>query len=732
MFLTNIAIAGALGVSAKVYRDASRKKEKPWTALAVKMNKKPKKSAILARTLSRRPNEERISPSLSESGEAPLAKGKRLISDVVKVFNGSERQEQQQAISTSEELETSELERKINRNLYLSGVIMGLTLYPPLRLVGAAAILYTSTPFFSRAYQDLRTGRITTYVGDAVWLFGALATGHLFLASFVAVLVNGTLKVILKTEDHSRKKLTNVFNQQPRHVWIRHEDDERQIPFEAVNVGDVVVVHAGEVIPVDGTVQTGLAMVDQRMLTGEAQPVEKADGDQIFATTLLLSGRLYITVEQAGNETIAAQIGHILDNTIDYRETLKARGQSIADKWYPMTLAATGLSFLSLGPIAALAVLSVPFAYDMRLFGPFSVLSFLQIFSQRGILIKDGRTLESLQQVDTMVFDKTGTLTLEQPEVRQLYAFNGLDEATLLTYAATAEYRQPHPIAKAILSAAEKEGLSLLSISDGTYEVGYGIQATIGADVIKVGSARFLTQEGIVLPEETKRIANNAQEQGFSLVYVAINQQFSGIIELQPRIRPEAKEVIRQLRAKNIELYIISGDHEQPTRRLAQELGIDNYFAETLPENKADLVKQLRDQGKFVCFVGDGINDSIALKTANVSISLRGASSAAIDNAQIILMDGTLNKLNDLFEIALDFEQQMQTNFAFSVVPSLICIGGVFFLHFGLWAGMAVYNISRFIGLANTMSPLMKYENKTSDPLVLNDDRLGWAEPTKA
>jgi Cu2+-exporting ATPase len=191
---------------------------------------------------------------------------------------------------------------------------------------------------------------------------------------------------------------------------------------------------------------------------------------------------------------------------------------------------------------------------------------------------------------------------------------------------------------------------------------------------------------------------------------VGVDNQLAGILEMHPTIRLETVEVIQAMKQRGMTLYIISGDHESPTRRMAETLGIDYYFAEVLPENKADLVKQLREENRFVCFVGDGINDTIALKSAQVSISLKGASSAATDTAQIIFMDGTLNHLESLFQFADEFEETMQRNLAISIVPGIIIIGGVYLLHFGIAAGMGVSYLGAFAGLGNVLWPLVKHQ----------------------
>ena len=319
----------------------------------------------------------------------------------------------------------------------------------------------------------------------------------------------------------------------------------------------------------------------------------------------------------------------------------------------------------------------------MRTIAPLSILNFLRFASQSNILIKDGQAMERLKQVDAIVFDKTGTLTLEQFQVKKLYACNGFSQDTVLAHAAIAEYRQTHPIALAIIAAARARGFRMPKVEEGRYEVGYGVKVALENRIIRVGSERFMILEGIAIPAEIRTIQAEGYAEGNSLIIVAIDDRVAGIIALQATIRPEAKQVIHQLRQRNLSIYIMSGDQEQPTQNLAEELGIDNYFANRLPEDKALMVEALQNQGKKVCFIGDGINDSIAMQKASVSVSLRGAATLATDTAQIVLMDEDLAHLPLLLDIADRFDENMKKNLMISIVPGAICIGGVFLLGFG-------------------------------------------------
>ena len=362
-----------------------------------------------------------------------------------------------------------------------------------------------------------------------------------------------------------------MFRQQPNNVWVLVEGVEVEIPFEQLKVGDTVVVDAGGLIPADGTITDGMASINQHLLTGESQPAEKGVGDPVFASTVVMSGRIYIQVEKAGEESIVAQIGQILNNTADLKSAMQLRTEVMADKTVLPTLAVSGLSLPFIGPNGAAAILNAHFKYKMGIVAPVGILNYLNLMSQNHILIKDGRTLDLLNQVDTVVFDKTGTLTEEQPYVGNIYTCSEYDENAVLTYAAAAEHKQTHPIARAIQKEAE---------------------------------------------------------------------------------------------------------------------------------------------GKFVCYVGDGINDAIALKKSQVSVSMRGASTVATDTAQIVLMDGSLNQLVRLFDIAREFKANMNVGFMTLLVPTIVGIAGAVFLHFGLAHTIILGYGGLTVGVLNGMRPMLKNQRK--------------------
>jgi Cu2+-exporting ATPase len=297
---------------------------------------------------------------------------------------------------------------------------------------------------------------------------------------------------------------------------------------------------------------------------------------------------------------------------------------------------------------------------------------------------------------------------LDQPYVSHIHVFGQLDEATLLAYAAAAEDRQTHPIARAIVDAAKRRGMALPSIGVARYEIGYGIQVEIDGHLVQVGSERFMAMTGVVVPGAAQLLQADTHDRGHSLVMVAVDDELVGALELEPMVRPEARAVVEALQRRNVEVYVISGDHEEPTRQLARELGVEHYFANVLPADKAKHVERLQGAGRHVCFVGDGINDSIALKRAQVSVSLRGATTVATDTAQVVLMSATLEHLPSLFALAQQFDANMKAGLAISIFPSLLIIGGVFFGHLGLLGATILYDVGLLAGVGVAMLPALQ------------------------
>jgi len=365
----------------------------------------------------------------------------------------------------------TQAELSINRNLTESVVALtwntlAAIVYPPL--------IWISLPFLLKRLIDTLHGAHAEIVQERNVGFAtmiAIGTTSLFLLrkfwmfALFDALYMGSEKILFTIRDVSTHNLINIWGEMPRFAWCQQGEVEVAVAIEAIQAGDAVVVHAGEAIPVDGHIVNGFATIDEHMLTGEAQLIEKSVDDRVYAGTILFSGNIVICVAEAGEDTLAGQIGQLLNQTADYRSTLELKGEKLAHASVLPTLALSAVAFGLLGPVSATALISCFVGFQLRYTSPLSILNFLQIATQEGILIKDGRALELISRVDTVVFDKTGTLTLEQLTVGDIHTCAGYTVTEVLRYAASAEYKQTHPIARAILQEAQNCQLALLSLS---------------------------------------------------------------------------------------------------------------------------------------------------------------------------------------------------------------------------------------------------------------------------
>jgi Cu2+-exporting ATPase len=627
--------------------------------------------------------------------------------------------EKQHGLSTYKR-EISDEEKATNKHLAISGTalamaIAGTVLYPPLRLLSGIIALYAILPVFKNAkYAIFKERRVSIFILDSI----AVTVGLIY-CNFIAMAISITFyhaakKLHLKTKDKAKRSLVNTLGQQPGKVWIVKDGAEIQVLFESLQHGDIIAINAGEHIPVDGVIVKGISSVDQHILTGESRPAEQSKGDRVFASTIVISGSIHIKVEKTGEETVAAAIGKILDATAEFETPLSSQGQKIADRSVIPFMTFGLISYPLVGINGMFAVMLSDFCSVMRLVSPIGMLNYIRITSRKGILIKDGRSLEHLNRVDTVLFDKTGTLTTEKPNIEKIYTFNNAKEEKVLICAAAAEYRQNHPMALAILEEAEKRGIKPPEIDEACYKTGYGISVTMDRETILVGSHRFMDMEGIKIPESFDQVLKTGLDEGKTFVYAAADNKLIGAIKFAPAIRAEAPQVIENLKQRNISIYIISGDHEGPTKSIAQELGIENYFAEVLPDDKAKIVEQLQKKGKRVCFVGDGINDSIAMQKADVSVSVSGASTVAADAAHVVLMDQTLKKLPDLLDISHDFQNNVKDAFYAVCAPGFLGTGGVFFAGFSVLAMNILFSTSIAAGILVTMLPVLKTDKSES------------------
>ncbi|MEI6745165.1 MAG: heavy metal translocating P-type ATPase [Methylococcaceae bacterium] len=644
------------------------------------------------------------------------------------ILAGRARNQHLQELVGDKKRNLSIQEKRSNRRLGLGFVAFGLLVdvyFTGIQLLPMVVVIgiYNLWPWFKESYRLAFKENRFGIIHLICLYFAVMWIGGFFLIGVVGAIFSGLCqKIQMITQIGAREDLIDVLGQKPLHVWIEVNGVEVEIPFEQLQLGDTLILDVGQMIPVDGMILDGWALVDQQRLTGESQPVEKSSGDTVLAATVVLGGKLRVCVEKSGDDTTAAKIADVLNRTVEYGvDNLRSEFDSVEHTVWPM-LAGGMFGLLVGGPVTGAAILGCNYVVGIIPLRMITLLNALSAGSEHGILIKDGRVLESLKEIDTLVFDKTGTLTLEQPHIIGIHACGEYNENDVLRFAATAEHRQTHPIAQAILAEANERKLALPVIDAAHYEVGYGLKVKIEKAEILVGSQRFMTLEKVTLPKEIESHINRCAMEGRSLVYVAVDQKLAGVIELDATLRPEALEITRWLKERGLDLYIISGDQEAPTRRMSNELRMDGYFANVLPERKASLIEELQAEGRKVCFIGDGINDAVALRRANVSISFRGATNVATDSAHVVLMDDNLEQLKTLFELTEAYEKNLGWNYRQAVIKSLLASVAVLMLPLKFVIVEGVWIVTFISGIRIATQPLLSREENDLEAPIVEDN----------
>ncbi|MBU1858256.1 MAG: heavy metal translocating P-type ATPase [Verrucomicrobia bacterium] len=587
--------------------------------------------------------------------------------------------------------------------------ILSTSFFTVLLPLNAALVFYTAIPSLKGALRCIfKEKRVGVDILDSVVTMSCLLTGEVFAAALMVWCLSIGKTIMDKTAGHSQRLLTDAFGKQPVFAWLRKNGQETQVPVNSLQRGDIIVVNTGETIPVDGEVVYGEAMVDQHALTGESAPVEKTPGDPCSGSTVLMAGLLHIRVNETGENTVAAKIIKIITQSVNYKVRVQSIGEKIADKAVIPTLGLAILGYFTAGHSSAMAIINSDFGTGIRVAAPTALLASLIVAAKKGVLVKKGSALEYLSQVKTFIFDKTGTLTQEVPEVREIICSNGkFSPRDVLFYAAIAEQKFTHPIARAILKKAEKDNIRLETKDNTKYNIGFGVEVKYNGNIIKVGSHKYMAKENINIPTSIHKEIKQIHRKGGSAVMVAVDDYFAGVIELESSHRAEAYDVIQGLRFRGVEdIVLISGDHEAPTKALAGKLGIDQYYSEILPADKQQYVKKFQSKGHSVAMVGDGINDAPALSTADVSISLRGASDIAVDVADVVLMDGDLRKITSLYDVSDNLRRNVRRSMAFIAIPNSFCILGALGGFFGLTASLIMNNGANFLATLNGTLPL--------------------------
>lgn len=449
-------------------------------------------------------------------------------------------------------------------------------------------------------------------------------------------------------------------------VWLKTEDQAVLVPSSKIKAGDQVVVHMGNVIPFDGEVVDGEAMINQASLTGESVPVRRTIGNYVYAGTVVEEGEVTIDVKAVGGSSRYEKIAAMIEDSEKLKSGLESRAEHLADKLVPYSLGGTALTWLlTRNTTKALSILMVDFSCALKLAMPISVLSAIREAGMYKITVKGGKYLEAVAEADTIVFDKTGTLTKAKPTVAKVVSFNEMNEDELLRIAACLEEHFPHSMAKAVVSAAKAKHLDHEEMhSKVEYIVAHGISTQIEGKKAVIGSYHFVFEdEKVIIPDGKKEQFDNLPEE-YSHLYMAIEGKLAAVICIEDPLREEAAEVIKELREAGLsKIVMMTGDSERTAKAIAKRVGVDEYYAEVLPEDKASFCDKEKAEGRKVIMIGDGINDSPALSAANVGIAISDGAELAREIADITVGADNLRELVTLKKISNGLIKRISHNY---------------------------------------------------------------------
>ena len=546
----------------------------------------------------------------------------------------------------------------------------------------AAYTAFRSIHFLWKGVRCVLSRRLEVEVLDALSIGVSLLRGDFGTAGSVMFLLNlGSL-----LEEWTRKKslddLARSMALNVDKVWVRSQGTEVLVPLTKVRSGDEVVVRSGNMIPLDGTVLEGEAMVNQAALTGEAMPVRKAEGSTLYAGTVVEEGECVFIAKAEGGSNRYDKIVAMIEESEKLKSSTENRALVLADKLVPWCLGATVVTYLlTRNATRAISCLMVDFSCALKLSMPLAVLSAMRECGSYHITVKGGKYLEALSKADTIVFDKTGTLTRATPQVVEVVPFSGCNEREVLQLAACLEEHFPHSMANAVVRAAKEHGISHEEMhSEVEYIVAHGIASRVGGERVVIGSHHFVFEDEKCTIPAAEQQKFDALKPAYSHLYMAASGQLVGVICISDPLRPEAAAVLNGLRALGIQnTVMMTGDSERTAAAIAKQVGVDRFFAEVLPEDKANFVQQAKAEGHTVVMIGDGINDSPALSAADIGIAINSGAAIAREIADVTIKADSLEELVALKAIANSLQKRVHANYRFVLTfnSALIALGAL-------------------------------------------------------
>ena len=573
-------------------------------------------------------------------------------------------------IEAQEEDQSAKLDTDFQMNLVkTAGYHFARKLFLPV-LLNNGWILYRSAQYIARGIKELWNHRLNVEVLDAASILASLAQRDCKTASSVMFLLNISSLLEEYTHKRTHNALARSLSINVDRVWRVDGDTDTLVPMADIHVNDWIRVRSGNLIPVDGRVIDGEAMINEASMTGESLAVAKRADSSVYAGTVLEEGSLVIQVTALSDESRIAQIMDMIDHSEALKAGVQSQAEHLADAIVPYSfIGAIGVFAITRNLTKALSVLMVDYSCAIKLSTPIAVISAMKEASDHGILIKGGKYFEIFSEADTIVFDKTGTITESCPKLDKVIPFGKYTRDEVLRISACLEEHFPHSVARAIVKQAEVEELVHEELhAEVEYVVAHGISSKIGDKKCLIGSYHFIAEDEHIRVTQKQRMEIEAAAQGRSVIYLTIGKSLAGVLLIYDPPRPEAKAVIQDLYKEGIKrIYMLTGDSENAARAVAEEIGVTNYQAQVLPEDKANIIGSLRSDKTKLIMVGDGITDSPALAAADVSVAMQDASDLAREVADITLLHNNLEDIVFLRRLSNAMLQRIKGNYRFIV-----------------------------------------------------------------
>jgi heavy metal translocating P-type ATPase len=593
-------------------------------------------------------------------------------------------------------------------------LLMAFSANPVVTAINMPLMLWNAYPIALRAWRVWRReGRLNIDFLDTLAITASLLQGNPMAGAIVTWLIKLGDWIRDLTAAGTRRAISELLEFQTKTAWVIRDNVITPVPASELVAGDEVVVYPGEIIPVDGEILDGHAMIDQKTITGEGLPVMRAKGEAVFAATVIRDGQLTVRAIRVGSFTTAGQIARLVESAPVGDTRMQNHAEKLADRLVLPTLALAGGTAAVTGDFNRfLSLVIVDYGTGIRVAAPTAVLASMTHAARAGIIIKSGAHMERLSQVDTVIFDKTGTLTHGSPAVLDIINYEPtITSRHLIGLAAAAETRLKHPVAEALRVKARELGANIPECEETQYRIGLGVEGQVNGYYLHVGNERFLRQANIdVRPAASDRSA--LDEQGYSCIYVAVDGELAGLIPFTDQIRPESREIIERLHALGIRNSVmLTGDNAVVARAVCRRLGLSHQFAEMLPADKAEVIQRYQREGNVVAMVGDGINDSPALSFADVGIAMKHGAEVARESADVVLMEDSLWKLVKAVEISRGAVSLIRQNYAIVAGLNTLALGLA--LPSGLVSPSVtalISNGSAILASLNGIRPILRYQ----------------------